>query len=95
MNASGYTSQRRRLWTFLWIVACAWLLCLMGVPYGLVPIWLFAAASVAAFMAAWWLNLRLVTMARRREDGLCWKCGYRLEGLDSKQCPECGAAINT
>jgi len=95
MSASDYRATRRRFWTFLWITAFAWLLCLLGVPWGLLPVWVFAAFSIAAFIATWWLNLRLVTMSRRREDGLCWKCGYRLEGIDSKHCPECGVAINT
>ena len=92
-TTSDHRAARLRQWIFLWVVAFLWLLCLLGVPYGMVPVWLFAVASVAAFIAAWRLNLRLVTMSRRIEDGLCWKCGDRLEGIESKQCPECGAEV--
>ncbi len=31
--------------------------------------------------------------ARRRLTDRCDECGYDLQGIDSTQCPECGAAI--
>ena len=43
-----------------------------------------------AFSFAWWLNLRLVTMLRRREAKRCWKCNYDLSSIDADRCPECG-----
>ena len=27
--------------------------------------------------------------------GLCWECGYSLQGLETPRCPECGRPFNS
>jgi hypothetical protein len=63
----------------------------------LVPCWL-AALLAAILPAVWFDRWRRQRSARRRRDaGLCPKCGYDLRGSPGR-CPECGtpveAAIN-
>lgn len=42
-----------------------------------------------------WLTLRRRwRAARRRELGLCPACGYSLQGITSRHCPECGTATS-
>ena len=93
MTADRYRQTRMRSWLFLWIIALIWLLSIFGIPSGIVPLWLFGVITAVGFISAWWLNLRMVTMHRRIADGKCWKCGYALEGIDAKRCPECGMDV--
>ena len=51
-----------------------------------IPIWYFAAASLALFLFAEWRR-------RRFPSHHCQRCGYNLSGNTSGRCPECGAAI--
>lgn len=88
-----YRTSRLRLWNALWIIAVVWLLTLMGLSSGLVNFWVFAGVSVGCFFGAYAVNLRMVRISRRIENGMCWKCGYRLDGIESTNCPECGSAI--
>lgn len=81
------------LWSLLWVTGMIWMLSILGIPSGLVPLWLFGAVTVAVFITAWRLNLRLVTMRSRREAGRCWKCGYALDGINANRCPECGVNV--
>ncbi len=78
------------LWSLLWLIGVVWMITILGIPSGLIRWWMFGVITFGAFIAAWWLNLRLVNMLRQREAGRCWKCGYDLNGIDAVQCPECG-----
>lgn len=52
-----------------------------------IPIWSFGVLGMIAVTGFWWFRLR------RFEAGNCSTCGYSLEGLMGKACPECGATI--
>ena len=49
-----------------------------------IPLWV---PSLLTGLTTVWLWRR----DRRKEPGLCFKCGYDLRGADHKVCPECGA----
>jgi len=54
-----------------------------------IPLWCLVLVSLAATMAAWWLD----TARRRSRVGLCSSCGYDRTGLAPMSlCPECGTA---
>lgn len=50
-----------------------------------VPLWPCAAALIALAVVASRHRVR-----KRSLDDTCMACGYRLHGLDSPRCPECG-----
>jgi hypothetical protein len=54
------------------------------IPYGGV-LYLFSLPSVL------WLVTRFIF--RRRQPGLCRRCGYNLTGNTSGVCPECGTPV--
>lgn len=93
MTADQYSQTRKRCWLYLWLTAVIWMLSILGIPSGFVPLWLFGIITAAGFLMAWWLNIRMVTMQRRIDDGKCWKCGYTLDGIDANRCPECGVDV--
>jgi len=51
----------------------------------LIPIWVLVVLVATPTLWLWRCD-------RRRQPGLCLKCGYDLRGADHKVCPECGAA---
>jgi hypothetical protein len=57
-----------------------------------------AAAALFSLPPILWLAVRsrrLFVRVRRRQRGLCPRCGYDLTGNASGKCSECGAAVNT
>ena len=50
-----------------------------------IPIWVLIVLVAMPTLWLWRCD-------RRRQPGLCIKCGYDLRGADHKVCPECGAA---
>ena len=64
-----------------------------GVVTGLAPILLMVAV---VFLIWLWF---VIGRARDRRylnrvwDGRCWKCNYKLCGITSDRCPECGMPI--
>jgi len=59
-----------------------------GPPYTIVriPIWVLVVLIATPTLWLWRCD-------RRKQPGLCVKCGYDLRGADHKVCPECGAAL--
>lgn len=50
--------------------------------------------TVALALVAGWLLHRGLRGTRVGDEPRCRKCDYRLDGLTSQQCPECGTAIS-
>ncbi len=62
----------------------------------LLPIWLGMFADTIIWAAALFASLWLIRQPARlfrKNIGHCPKCNYNLHGIDSKRCPECGAAV--
>lgn len=61
------------------------------------PLWKGLLSNVLVYAAAWWGLLGMLSWSRgriRRVQGKCAACGYRLYGLKSDRCPECGADVS-
>ena len=66
------------------------------IPFGFVLDSVVWSAPVYTLLSlpiwAIWIRRRVILL-RRKKRGLCEICGYRLEGLTTDACPECGWAI--
>ena len=60
-------------------------------PFGwiAVPLWLPFALIAIPTVYFWFTDRRLP------RPGQCTQCGYNLQGLTSKRCPECGDVIES
>ena len=54
--------------------------------YVFIPIWVLVLLFATPTLWLWRCD-------RRRQPGLCIKCGYDLRGADHKVCPECGSGV--
>ncbi|MFN0136725.1 MAG: hypothetical protein ACKVS9_11495 [Phycisphaerae bacterium] len=67
------------------------------------PHWVFAAGSLIAFIAIYYVGIgifwdrsvrnRLRQLIRERGIAICVACGYDCRGIESERCPECGKAL--
>ncbi len=67
---------------------------LVVIPYRILPFGLVANTVCWAIIC--WLVMAGTSIARgtvRRRLGLCRCCGYRLKGVESSYCPECGVVL--
>ena len=93
-NPLDLTLAKRRYLIVLWIITLLWVLVLISMLSDMFPLWLFGVISFGAFIAAWWCNLKMVSMQNRHRAGLCWKCGNALNGIDPTECPHCISVIS-
>lgn len=59
-----------------------------AVPLLFLPLWQLLGVGLT------WLIARSIAEPKRTSDQRCANCGYKLRGLRSSRCPECGTLIS-
>ncbi|UCE61364.1 MAG: hypothetical protein JSU63_06375 [Phycisphaerales bacterium] len=60
-----------------------------------IPFWLAVLLVSAPTVFLWRWEHRVTRIQRRREQGLCLRCGYDLRGTPNGVCSECGLAVES